>query len=102
MLTHKMDSEILQLHQKAENRLDSQSKFKLMVKNGTLESLQKMTERQSTEKRSDSSSYLLQILRGVIFFAYHGGIDAYSTDLTDNSKAISDQKTDRNILESLR
>jgi hypothetical protein len=67
MLTHKMDSEILQLYQNAENRLGSQSKFKLMVKNGTLESLQKMAERQSAEKRSDSSSYLLQILRRVIF-----------------------------------
>jgi guanine nucleotide-binding protein G(i) subunit alpha len=48
MLTHKMDSEILQLYQNAENKLDSQSKVKLMVKNGTLESLQKMVERQTS------------------------------------------------------
>jgi hypothetical protein len=35
----------------------------------------------------------LQLVRGFIFFAYHGDIDAYSSDLTDNSKAISSQKT---------
>jgi hypothetical protein len=35
----------------------------------------------------------LQLVRGFIFFVYHSGIDAYDSDLTDNSKAISDQKT---------
>jgi hypothetical protein len=35
----------------------------------------------------------LQLVRGFIFFAYHCGIDSNSSDLTDNSKSISDQKT---------
>lgn len=47
MLTHKMDTEISELYRNTENVLDAQSKVKLMVKNGTLEELQKMVERQT-------------------------------------------------------
>jgi guanine nucleotide-binding protein G(i) subunit alpha len=47
MLTHKMDAEISELYRNTENVLDAQSKVKLMVKNGTLEELQKIVERQT-------------------------------------------------------
>lgn len=48
MLTHKIDSEVSELYQDANSGLDSQSKFKLMIKNGTIEGLQKMVERQTS------------------------------------------------------
>jgi hypothetical protein len=48
MLVHKMDAEVLELYQNADNRLDSQSKVKLIVKNGTFEGLQKMVDRQTS------------------------------------------------------
>jgi guanine nucleotide-binding protein G(i) subunit alpha len=47
MLFHKMDSEVSELYRNADNTLDSQSKLKLLVKNGTLEGLQKMVEQQT-------------------------------------------------------
>jgi hypothetical protein len=37
MLTQKMDSEISELYRSSDNTVTSQSKVKLMVKNGTLE-----------------------------------------------------------------
>lgn len=48
MLTHRMESEISELCRNADNTLDSLGKAKLMVKNGTLEELQKMVERQTS------------------------------------------------------
>jgi len=47
MLVSKMDSEVAELRQNDNNGLDTQSKMKLVVKNGTLEALQKMVERQT-------------------------------------------------------
>ncbi|KAF4624195.1 hypothetical protein G7Y89_g13977 [Cudoniella acicularis] len=48
MLAGKMNAEISDLHRMDGNGLDSQSKIKLVVKNGTLEELQKMAERQTS------------------------------------------------------
>lgn len=48
MLTHKVESEVSELSRNADDELDSQSKAKLMVKNGTLEELQKMVQRQTS------------------------------------------------------
>jgi guanine nucleotide-binding protein G(i) subunit alpha len=47
MLIDKMDSEVSELHQSADNGLNSQGKIKLMIKNSKLEELQKMVERQT-------------------------------------------------------
>ena len=48
MLVNRIDSEISDLHESAENGLSSQSKLKLIIRNGTLEELQKMVERQTS------------------------------------------------------
>lgn len=48
MLVSKFDSEVSELQQDENNGLDSKSKMKFMVKNGTLEELQKMVERQTS------------------------------------------------------
>jgi hypothetical protein len=47
VLIDKMDSEVSGLHRSADNGLNSQGKIKLMIKNGKLEELQKMVERQT-------------------------------------------------------
>ena len=47
MLITKMNSQISKLHPSPGNTLNSQGKMKLMLKNGTLEELQKMVERQT-------------------------------------------------------
>jgi guanine nucleotide-binding protein G(i) subunit alpha len=47
MLIDKINAEVSDLHRVAENGLSSQGKLKLMLKNGTLEGLQKMVERQT-------------------------------------------------------
>jgi guanine nucleotide-binding protein G(i) subunit alpha len=47
MLVNRINSEIQDLHESAENGLSSQSRLKLIFRNGTLEELQKMVERQT-------------------------------------------------------
>ena len=47
MLIAKLQSHVSELQQNAGNTLDFESKMKLIVKNGTLEELQKMVERQT-------------------------------------------------------
>lgn len=47
MLVSKLDFEVSQLSQSDDRDLDKRSKLKLVVKNGTLEELQKMVERQT-------------------------------------------------------
>ncbi|OBT69586.1 hypothetical protein VE03_00846 [Pseudogymnoascus sp. 23342-1-I1] len=47
MLVRRMDSEVEDLQQKSGTGLDAQSKIKLLIKNGTLEELQKMVDRQT-------------------------------------------------------
>jgi guanine nucleotide-binding protein G(i) subunit alpha len=47
MLVSKMDFEVSKLRQNENDALDMQSKMKLVVRNGTLEELQKMVERQT-------------------------------------------------------
>lgn len=47
MLIDKMDSEVSELSRSADSGLNSQGKIKLMIKNGKLEELQKMVERQT-------------------------------------------------------
>jgi len=47
MLITALQSHVSKLHQSAGNTLDFESKMKLIVKNGTLEELQKMVERQT-------------------------------------------------------
>ncbi|CZR66446.1 uncharacterized protein PAC_16347 [Phialocephala subalpina] len=48
MLVRRMDSEVEDLQQNSGTGLDAQSKIKLLVKNGTLEELQKMVDRQTS------------------------------------------------------
>jgi hypothetical protein len=48
MLVNKMDFEVSELRRDDNNGLDTQSKMKLIVKNGTLQELQKLVERQTT------------------------------------------------------
>jgi guanine nucleotide-binding protein G(i) subunit alpha len=47
MLAHKIDSEISGLYLDLDNALDTESKAKLVLKNGTLEELQRMVDRQT-------------------------------------------------------
>ena len=47
MLIDEIDSQVSNFHRIAENGLSSQGKLKLIVKNGTLEELQKMVGRQT-------------------------------------------------------
>ncbi|OBT50402.1 hypothetical protein VE04_09602 [Pseudogymnoascus sp. 24MN13] len=47
MLVRRIDSEVEDLQQKSGTGLDAQSKIKLLMKNGTLEDLQKMVDRQT-------------------------------------------------------
>jgi hypothetical protein len=47
MLITMLQSHVSELHQNAGNTLDFENKMKLIVKNGTLEELQKMVERQT-------------------------------------------------------
>lgn len=47
MLVSKLDFEVSQLGQNDDSGLDKKGKMKLVVKNGTLEELQKMVERQT-------------------------------------------------------
>lgn len=47
MLVRRIDSEVEDLQQKSGTGLDAQSKVKLLMKNGTLEELQKMVDRQT-------------------------------------------------------
>lgn len=47
MLVQRMDFEVENLQQKSETELDSQTKVRLLIKNGTLEELQKMVDRQT-------------------------------------------------------
>jgi len=48
MLVRRMDSEVEDLQQNSGTGLDAQNKIKLVVKNGTLEELQKMVDRQTS------------------------------------------------------
>ena len=48
MLAGRMDSEVEALQQHGENGLGTSDKFKLLLKNGTLEELQKMVDRQTS------------------------------------------------------
>jgi len=47
MLAHKIDTEISELYLNADNALHYESKVKLVLKNGMLEELQKMVDRQT-------------------------------------------------------
>ncbi|OBT78646.1 hypothetical protein VF21_02237 [Pseudogymnoascus sp. 05NY08] len=47
MLVRRIDSEVEDLQEKSGTGLDAQSKIKLLMKNGTLEELQKMVDRQT-------------------------------------------------------
>lgn len=48
MLVRRMDSEVEDLRQNSGTGLDAQDKIKLMARNGTLEELQKMVDRQTS------------------------------------------------------
>ncbi len=48
MLVRRMDSEVEDLQQNSGTGLDAHNKVKLMVRNGTLEELQKMVDRQTS------------------------------------------------------
>jgi guanine nucleotide-binding protein G(i) subunit alpha len=48
MLIRRIDSEVEDIRQKSGTGLDAQSKIKLLMKNGTLEELQKMVDRQTS------------------------------------------------------
>lgn len=48
MLVRRTDSEVEGLHQNSRAGLDAQSRLKLVIKNGTLEELQKMVDRQTS------------------------------------------------------
>jgi hypothetical protein len=48
MLVRRMDSEVEDLQQNSGTGLDAQNKIKLMVKNGALDDLQKMVDRQTS------------------------------------------------------
>ncbi|RDL42542.1 Uncharacterized protein BP5553_02521 [Venustampulla echinocandica] len=48
MLVRRLDSEVEDLQQNSETGIDAQNKIKLVLKNGTLEELQKMVDRQTS------------------------------------------------------
>lgn len=48
MLVRRIDTEVEDLRQKSGTELDVQSKIRLLIKNGTLEELQKMVDRQTS------------------------------------------------------
>ena len=48
MLVRRIDSEVEDIRQNSSTDLDAQSKIKLLIKNGTLEELQKMVDRQTS------------------------------------------------------
>ena len=48
MLVHRIDSQVEDLQQNSGTGLDALNKIKLVVKNGTLEELQKMVDRQTS------------------------------------------------------